>query len=128
MPFILFAALLTGCGSSAPEGPPVYKVTGLVKFLNGKPFPGGIITFTLQSDPSLTMSGEIADDGTFSLATVQNSQRLNGAMEGDYQVMVSARFSADAGGVNIYKLSQTYKIEPRDNQLTIEVDPATATH
>jgi hypothetical protein len=119
----LFLAAVAGCRSA--ETPTVYKAGGVVKFTNGSPFRGGIITLTSQADPTLTMSGEIAEDGAFQLATVQNNRRLEGALAGTYSVMVSGRFNAQAGGVAIYQLPQPCIIEPRDNELVIEVDPAT---
>ena len=51
--------------------------------------------------------------------------RLMGAVEGHYQVLDSSRFKPP-GNVDIYVSPNEVVIEPHENVLTIEVDPATA--
>lgn len=117
--------VLAGCADNRPKPPAVYPVSGHVKFTDGKPFSGGIITFTSKSDPRLVMEAAIVDDGSFALSMMFNDQRLSGAAEGPYQVMVSSRFQASRG-VSTYILANDVVIAPKENVLTIEVDPAAA--
>jgi hypothetical protein len=121
---LAIAILASGCGKSLP---PVktFPARGKVQFLGGKPFAGGIVTFTSQADPRLVMDAPIEDNGSFSLSMMAGDQRLDGAAEGAYHVMVSSRFAAGTG-VQVYMLKNPVTIEPKENTLVIEVDPATA--
>lgn len=113
-----------GCADNRPKPPMLYPVWGHVLFIGGQPFSGGIITFTSRADPRSVMEAAIADDGLFSLSMMFNDQRLFGAAEGAYQVMVSSRFQPSRG-VLTYTLPGDIVIAPKENILKIEVDPAT---
>jgi hypothetical protein len=79
---------LTGCGSSdSLPALPVYEVTGKVLLSNGKPLEGGWISFVPKGDLTVTPSGPIGPDGTFSLVTGGSG---NGAPLGDYKVRIEA--------------------------------------
>jgi len=121
----LLTIFVISCGacSSPPPKPTTYPAVGKVQFTCGKPFPGGIISFTSTTDPRLVMEAPIADDGTFELSMMNGEQRMQGAMEGKYQVMVSAKFDG-RNAVKIYMLPQTYSIEQKGNNLVIDVDPS----
>jgi hypothetical protein len=123
---VAFFALLVGC-QPAKTPPTVHAAAGKVIYKGGRPFPGGFITFTSTSQPPKVFDSNIEDDGSFKLAMIFDNQRLMGAVEGHYQVMVSSRFKPPAN-VDIYVLPNDVVIEPHENVLTIEVDPATAKH
>lgn len=114
-----------GCGAKPPAPPTVHPATGVVKFTNGQPFVGGIISLTSTADPRNVVEAAIGDDGTFELAMVFDNRRLIGAQEGTYDVLVSARFQAGKG-VAMYHLPGAAVIKSGPNQLTIQVDPAKA--
>jgi len=79
---------LTGCrGSDSLPSLPVYEVKGKVVLANGKPLPGGVISFVPKGDLPVTPSGVIGPDGTFSLVTGGSGE---GAPPGDYKIRVEA--------------------------------------
>jgi hypothetical protein len=120
--FTLILIAAWGC-SSPPPKPTTYPAVGKVQFTGGKPFAGGIVSFTSTTDPRNVMEAMIADDGTFELSMMHGDQRINGALDGKYQVMVSAKFDG-RNAVKIYMLPQTFSIEQKSNNLVIEVDPS----
>jgi len=115
---IVFAG--SGC-SSPPPKPTTFPAIGKVQFTGGKPFVGGVISFTSTADPRLVMEAPIADDGTFELSMMHGDQRVNGAMDGKYNVMVSSKFDG-RNAVKVYMLPQPYSIEQKSNELVINVD------
>jgi hypothetical protein len=115
--------------------PKTYPVKGKVVQKNGKPFPGGQITFTSVADPELRGYGEIAKDGTFTLGTIGHTSKgrsklLTGAVEGDFYVNI--RPGAGGGdtttppvfaGKAAFTLKKTYKVEAKeDNEITVVVE------
>jgi hypothetical protein len=122
---VLTCTVVAGCKSPEPEPPRTYPATGRVVFKGGKPFAGGVITFTSKADPTRTMEASLSEGGTFELSMMFKNRRLAGAVEGPYEVMVSSRFSPKRG-VEIYLLPGTYHVEARENSFQIEVDPSTA--
>jgi hypothetical protein len=103
--------------------PPTYPAGGSVVYRGGQPFPGGTIEFVSLTDPSVAVSGEIQDDGTFALHTLKNTDRADGAAEGSYRVTVLPRLPADQKPVRPLTLAATYKVEPKENVFRIEIDP-----
>jgi len=117
----LLAAVAIGC-SSRPAPPPTFPATGIVKFANGQPFPGGILTLTSKADPRIVMESPIHDDGTFSLSMVFDNRRVEGAQAGTYSVLVSSKFVAGQA-VRMYSLSDEVTIKPETNALVITIGP-----
>jgi hypothetical protein len=103
--------------------PKTYRTVGKIRFINGQAFPGGIITLTSTADSRIVMEAPVADDGSFELSMMHGDHRLVGAMNGTYQVMVSSRFSG-RNAVQTYVLPSLCSIEPKENNLIFEVDPA----
>jgi len=133
----LFLLLVSGCKEEAM--PPTYQVRGKVVYKNGKPYPGGEIVFTSVTDPELRGYGMIANDGTFTLATIAHtsrgrSQALNGAVEGDFHVNIrpGGKKSADSESPPVigpaasgrpFTLKKTYKVEAKEvNEITVVVE------
>lgn len=73
----LLVASLVGCGSG------LQPVTGKVVYDDGAPVKGGSVTFN-SKDKGISATGDIADDGTFSL-TFEGGK---GAPPGQYKVVV----------------------------------------
>jgi hypothetical protein len=117
------ASVLVGCTGKLP--PATYPVKGKITYKGGKPFAGGIVTFTSKKTPTHVMDSPIADDGSFELGIVFDNRRIVGGVPGPAQVMISSRYEP-AKGVEIYLLPQNRTIEPHDNEFAIVVDPATA--
>ncbi|MBN9524158.1 hypothetical protein J0H58_37555 [bacterium] len=75
----LAALSLAGCGSD------LQPVTGKVVYEDGTPVKGGDITFNSKGrTPAVNASGNIADDGTFTL----KFNGREGAAPGSYKVVV----------------------------------------
>jgi hypothetical protein len=119
--FLVLGLCAAGCikGSSLPK---TYPVTGSVVYKGGRPVAGGAIQFT-SSDPSYSVTGDINDDGTFRLQTFKDNDKASGAPEGEYKVIVQPPIGTDQRGVAAIPLPKPYKVEAKDNQFVIEVDP-----
>jgi hypothetical protein len=117
----LLTARAIGC-ANRPAPPQTYPATGVVKFTNGQPFPGGILTLTSTADPRVVMESPINDDGTFSLSMVFDNRRVEGAQAGTYRVLVSSKFVAGQA-VRMYSLSDEVTIKPEANSLVITIGP-----
>ena len=132
----LVVAFLLVSGCAKEEMPKTYPVKGKVVLKNGKPLQGGFITFTSVTDPELRGYGEIAKDGTFTLSTIAltskaRSERLDGAVEGEFHVNIRPSGSIDdgkggpvvGGGKQAFTLKKTYKIEAKgNNDITVVVE------
>ena len=80
------AILLAGCGG--PALPKTYPVSGKVVLKDGSPLPGGAIELRSTADPALGALGKVEADGSFTLHTIVDRQKLPGAAEGKYRVTV----------------------------------------
>ncbi len=84
---LTFALLFTqGCGR--PEMPETFPVKGKVVYENGQPVPSGMVQFQSQSDQSVLVNGGIQPDGTFTLSSVKEDYRIDGAIAGQHRVTV----------------------------------------
>ena len=131
----LILVVVTGCATKE-EMPKTYTVTGKVVLKNGKPLTGGFITFTSVTNDEQRAYGDIAKDGTFTLDTVAltskaRSERLAGAVEGEFRVNIRPGGSVDdgsggppiGGGKPAFTLKKTYKIEAKENnEITVVVE------
>jgi hypothetical protein len=130
--------LMAAPGCNAEAMPKTYQVKGKVVYKNGKPYPGGQITFSSVADPELRGYGKIAGDGTFTLATIAHtsrgrSQTLQGVVEGEFRVNIlpggrngnaeSGPVGGPAGSGRPFTLRKTYRIEAKDNsEITVVVE------
>jgi len=120
---LLTLALATlGCKARSAL-PPTYPVTGTVKFKGGKPVAGGAIQFSPVKDAGYAVSGDLDNDGTFRLLTITNTEKVTGAPEGEYRVTIHLPIGADQKGGGAIPLPNSYRVEAKDNNFTIEVDP-----
>jgi hypothetical protein len=127
--------LVSGCGKDE-ELPKTYTVTGKVVLKNGKPLKGGFITFTSVISDEQRAYGDIAADGTFRLDTVAltsraRSEKLAGAVEGEFKVTIRPAGAVDdgtggppvGGGRPAFTLKKKYKIEAKEhNDITVVVE------
>jgi hypothetical protein len=81
---------LAGCGWPGSGSLPaftVYEVKGKVLLGDGKPLKAGWVYFVPKGDLSVTPSGQIGPDGTFSVVTGGSGE---GAPPGDYKLRIEA--------------------------------------
>jgi hypothetical protein len=112
-----------GCGGNGPPLPTTYKVTGSVIFKSGKPATGGAIQFSPVADTTFTVSGDLQNDGTFSLTTFRGNERVSGAPEGEYRVTILLPLPADQKAIPGIVLPNTYRVEAKDNNFAFEIAP-----
>jgi hypothetical protein len=130
----LMLVMLLAPGCAKEEMPKTYAVKGKVVSKNGKPYTSGQITFMSVADPELRGYGTIEKDGTFTLDTIAltksaGSERLPGAVEGEFKVNIRPGSGNDSqappvfAGKAAFTLKKTYKIEAKENnELTIVVE------
>jgi hypothetical protein len=82
---------VTGCSNSqALPVLTVYEVKGKVLLADGKPLADGSIYFVPKGDLTVTPSGRIGTDGSFSIVTGGSGE---GAPAGDYKIRVESPLS-----------------------------------
>jgi hypothetical protein len=133
--FGLILMAVPGCAAKE-ELPKTYAVTGKVVLKNGKPLKGGFITFTSVTNHEQRAYGDIKEDGTFTLDTAAltsqaRTERLAGAVEGEFKVTIRPAGSTDdgtggppvGGGRPAFTLKKTYKIEAKENNdITVVIE------
>jgi hypothetical protein len=79
-----------GCSSAPPNPPPkTYPAKGqVISRATGKPLTGGLVEFTTTGNQPVSVQGEIKPDGSFTVVTLHDKQRVDGAPEGSYRVSV----------------------------------------
>jgi len=123
----LAAALVsTGCVRTNATAPKTYAVKGKVVYNDGTPMTSGFIEFQSVKHPGLRINAEIKKDGTFTLETLVDGQRLRGAPEGEHKVTITPMLTGDQTSQPDLKplvLPKTYAIQADDgNELTITVE------
>jgi hypothetical protein len=118
---LLALASAGGCGTPLP---PTYPVTGKVVLRGGQPVPGGAVHLKSNSDPTLTVTGAIGEDGTFALQTLRGKTLTPGAPEGAYVVTVLPPAAPDQRlAMPPYVMPKPFEVRAGDNHLEITVDP-----
>ena len=94
--FLCLVVFVMGCGDDGRV--PTYEVTGKVQFADGAPLQGGSVICLSDSEEALSARGNIAEDGSFTLGTYEES---DGAISGRHLVAIDpplpANFNPDAG-------------------------------
>jgi hypothetical protein len=91
---------LAGCGGPpSAEGPPAEDITGQVVFTKGGDVAElygcqGSVEFQCVERPEVHAFGEIREDGTFKLATLEDGVGRAGAIEGTHRVRLNLDDSA----------------------------------
>jgi hypothetical protein len=117
---LLFALLAMGCNSKNAALPVTHPVEGKV-VQAGSPINGGLIQFRSKTDPNLSASGTIAEDGSFKLSTIVDGTKIPGAPEGSYEVMVVPAMGADQAARPV-TLPKPYQVEAKDNRFDLSLD------
>jgi hypothetical protein len=133
MPRMLPVAVLlvvSGCTSGGAALPRTFPAGGTVVFKGGKPMTGGAIELTTVDDPLLRVTATIDEGGKFTLATVKDNARADGAPAGTYRVMVTPPLVSDPRGgvqgahkgVAAITLPEPLRLDTKDNtNLKIEL-------
>ncbi len=127
--FCVFACVLSGCGSGAPDGPELIPVQGTV-LLDGEPLAAATVVFMpVESTPGNGGFGRTDDEGRF---TVTYSSGYEGIPAGAYRVSISRRLMPDGSPVAAddetppiespatESLPKPYS-DPEDSQLTATI-------
>jgi hypothetical protein len=99
----------------------VYEVKGKVLLADGQPLRNGWVYFVPKGDLSLTPSGVIGSDGTFSLVTGGSGE---GAPAGEYKVRIETLDSAS--GQKSKKAAFPFKYTDEDSsglEVTVRTEP-----
>lgn len=121
---IIALCLSIGCGYS----PTTYPVSGkVVAARGGKPISGGMITFQLDKDPTLTATGEIQKDGSFTLTTYYVSSNYGaskpGAPTGEYSVTVEPAYGDELPNSIVgNSVSKKFTVKEGENSFVIELE------
>ena len=121
---LIVSLLALFCGCNTPhETAKTYPVQGTVKFKNGTPVRTGKIEF-LSDDGQWTATGEIDEDGHFTLGT---NDGADGAVLGKHKIMITQVFipghptmSLETAGPPVASIYNSFGTSP----LTIEVEDA----
>jgi hypothetical protein len=114
--------LMVGC-SSGKKLPATYPVEGKVTYKKGEPLTGGSISFQSQTDSTFATSGEIQPDGSFTLWTFADKDRLKGAPPGKYNVTVVPAMGSDHT-IQPVAVAKPFEVEAKENRFTIALDKA----
>jgi hypothetical protein len=118
-----------GCGSAKKGNlPSTHEVKGTVVSADGKPLPGGMIELRTTEGRPLSALGTIQSDGTFTLTTMIDGEKLPGAVAGAHQVTVMPT-PADTQSVQAVMqpvpVPAPVQVKPGDgNELKIQLPPA----
>jgi hypothetical protein len=126
--FCCFAILLvisTGCSKPAKPLAKTYPVHGRVTDKAGKPVGGGYVQFYPESDSWARTAGEIKSDGTYSLTTMRDKLRSDGALPGPNRVTINTPPPGTAPGQAVtflmYNLPAPKTVEEKDNQIDLQL-------
>ena len=110
-----------GCGKEPEESlPETFPVSGKVVSRTGQPLAGGSIQFQSRVDPAISAIGEIDSDGSFSLFTHVDGNKLPGTIEGPHDVTVIPE--SDDQPQAPATLRKPYSVLPQENELTITLE------
>lgn len=128
---MVLLVVTAGCTSGVAL-PKTYPAAGSVVYKGGRPMTGGSIQLTSTEDPLLRVVGTIESDGHFTLSTLKDNTRVDGAPAGQFQVVVTPPLTANPrSGLDVphqavspVTLPKKVQIEPAENTLMIEVPAA----
>ena len=116
--------LVSGC---QPQGdlPPTHPVSGKVVYKDGTPMKGGVIQFGPVSDESsILVSGEIDENGGFTLYTTKDKQKKMGAAEGQYEITIVPPQGGEHQPAPPFTLPETYTIKAGESTIPTKIGRA----
>jgi len=121
---LVLVACLVGCGKRPAALPATYPVHGKVTYPDGKSVTGGLVQFLPEADSSVTTNATICEDGTYSLTTMRDGLRAQGAVTGPNRVIVVA---SSSDNVNRRSALPTiyptpYDVQPSDNEFNLTAE------
>jgi hypothetical protein len=113
----------SGCRKEAAM-PDTYPVQGKVLFPDGMPVPGGGVMMQSLTDTTVSCSGVIASDGTFTVKSFKDRVQRSGAIAGQYWVTVTPPLDREKGTMPypMTRYEKPFMIEPKENQLSLTVE------
>lgn len=110
---VVLAALVVGCsGGGGPKRPPTHAVKGTVT-LDGQPLAGALVSF-MPAAGQQPANGTTDATGAYSLTSFT---RGDGAMEGEYRIVVTKFPPAAAGATEGEYVPPTGELKPPQNEL-----------
>jgi hypothetical protein len=80
-----------------------------------------MINLVSRNYPTFAITGNIESDGSFSVETIVEGQRLRGAPPGPCQVMVSPPLTGNPSGLKTYQPTRDQVVQEGENHFQIEV-------
>jgi hypothetical protein len=118
---VLLSAAVAGLAGCGPSIPKTYPVKGKVVLKGGKLTAGTHIIFESKGNSEIRADGTVQDDGSFTVATKMYGKQKDGAVEGEHRVMIiEPKGTTGFVKSRMITASKPVKVEPRDNDLTIE--------
>jgi hypothetical protein len=104
--------------------PKTYPVQGVVRYKSGQALKGGTIIFKSVDHPTLTITGEIKTDGSFTLVTLVDGKgkKVEGAPEGKHEIVVYPPSDENQMSEDITVLNPKQTVEPKENQCNVEIE------
>lgn len=114
---LTLAVALAGCSDSPFK---LHPVKGKVTWADGSKLPGDIkrIYFYANTNEPRSPMGEIADDGTYTLGSIEPG---DGAPEGEFTVVVSCISDADYRNNSVKELANPKYAVRKTSPLTVKV-------
>jgi hypothetical protein len=91
---------------------------------SGQALKGGTIIFKSADHPTLTITGEIKTDGSFTLVTLVDGKgkKVEGAPEGKHEIVVYPPSDDNQMSEDITVLNPKQTVEPKENQCKVEIE------
>jgi len=121
---------LAGCGGPSTPVPKTFPVRGKVTYTDGKPLAQAHVRFKNEAlSVSVASKGPTGGDGSFELKTFAERKEAPGAPEGEYEVEVIGPPGSDPQQPILVRVvrPEKVKVEPRENDVKIEVEQALPT-
>ena len=91
-------------------------------YADGEALTGGTLQFQPQSGGSPSPFAEVGKDGKFTLSTLYEGKRIEGAVEGEFKVTFIPPVGPDQSGGLPVALPAIYTVQPQNgNDFTITV-------
>jgi len=124
---MLLLMLAGGCAERAPELE-TWPVHGTVIDQNGMSPASGVVRFLADaesphSDPHLITVGPIQPDGSFTVKTHRKGFTYDGAVAGDYGLLVMTdKTTSDGQKVPVqFNVPERCTVEPVENKVTVKI-------